>query len=264
MTGGRRTALVTGASGGIGRELARLLADDGHDLVLVARGGAAMEELAQELEERHGIEVVVIPKDLGTPGAASEVAENVAARAIEIDVLVNNAGFTMFGRFDQLPEDDLLELLGVNIVALSQLTRRFLPGMVERRRGMVINLASNAAFQPGPLMAAYYASKAYVLNLSLALTEEVRGSGVTVTALCPGPVATGFQARGNIEDSKLVKGRKMPSAPEIAAWGYSIAKAGKPFAVEGARWRAFAFGTRFMPRSAAARFAMKAQERVGH
>jgi short-subunit dehydrogenase len=262
--GERPTALVTGASGGLGKEFARLFARDGHDLVLVARGGAAMEELAHELEERHGIEAIVLPKDLGEPDAAREIAENLGQRGVTVDVLVNNAGFSQFGAFAELDEDEMLQLLGVNVVALTQLTRRFLPGMLERGRGMVVNLSSNAAFQPGPTMAAYYASKAYVLNFSLALTEEVRGTGVSVTALCPGTVATGFQARASMQDSKLIEGRTLPSAAEAAEWGYGVAKARKPFAVEGARWRLFAFGTRLMPRPMAARIAMKAQARTGH
>jgi hypothetical protein len=134
--------------------------------------------------------------------------------------------------------------------------------MVERRHGIVVNLSSNAAFQPGPMMASYYASKAFVLNFSLALTEEVRGTGVTVTALCPGPTRTRFQARASMEDSKLVHGRKLPSADDVVAWGWRQAKAGRPFAVHTTRWRWFAFGTRFIPRSAAARMAMRAQSKV--
>ncbi len=259
----RATALVTGASSGLGAEFVRLLAAEGYDVVLVARSGQAMADLAQYVEERFGVEAIVIPKDLGDPGAARDVVDNLAQRRHDrIDVLVNSAGFTQFGQFAELPEADMLELLGVNVVALTALTRLLLPGMIERGRGIVINMASNAAFQPGPMMASYYASKAFVLNLSIALAEEVRGTGVTVTALCPGPTETGFQTRGGIEESKLVHSRDLPSASDVAEWGWRQAKSGAPFAVHGARWRVAAFGTRFLPRPLAARFAMRAQRRV--
>ncbi|HUL85337.1 MAG TPA: SDR family oxidoreductase, partial [Actinomycetota bacterium] len=205
----RRTALVTGASSGLGAEFVRTLAGEGHDVVLVARRAAAMESLAAEVEERHDVTATVIPMDLARPNAADEVVQRLGE--VPIDVLVNNAGFNLFGPFVELSEQEMVEQLNVNVVTLVQLTRLLLPGMLERRRGIVVNMASNAAFQPGPLMATYYASKAFVLNFSLALTEEVRGSGVTVTALCPGPVATGFQERASMEDSKLVAGRKLAS-----------------------------------------------------
>jgi short-subunit dehydrogenase len=254
---------VTGASSGFGEEFVRLLASEGYDVVLVARSGQAMEDLAQYVEERYRVEAIVLVKDLGVTGAAHDVIDNLRQRRhAGVDVLVNNAGFTQFGRFAELPEAEMLELLGVNVVALTTLTRLLLPGMVERDRGIVINMSSNAAFQPGPLMAAYYASKAYVLQLSLALAEEVRGTGVSVTALCPGPTETGFQTRAGIHDSKLVQGRVLPNAGDVVEWGWAQAKAGKPFAVHGARWRAAAFGTRLLPRSTAGRLAMRAQRRV--
>lgn len=260
----RPTALVTGASSGFGAEFVRVLAAEGYDVVLVARSGQAMEDLAQYVEERHGVEAIVVVKDLGAPGAARAVMQNLRQRHHDrIDVLVNSAGFTQFGPFVDLDEAGMLELLGVNVTALTHLTRLVLPGMVERRSGIVVNLSSNAAFQPGPSMASYYASKAFVLHLSLALTEEVRGTGVTVTALCPGPTRTRFQARGAMEDSRLVRGRTLPTADDVVRWGWARAKAGRPFAVHGARWRAFAFGMRFIPRTTAARAAMRAQTRVG-
>ncbi len=251
---------MTGASSGFGAEFVRTFAAEGHDVVLVARRAAAMEGLAAEVEERHGVETLVIPMDLGRPNAADEAVQRLGNA--RIDVLVNNAGFNLFGPFVELSEQEMVEQLNVNVVTLVQLTRLLLPGMLERRRGIVVNMASNAAFQPGPLMASYYASKAFVLSFSLALTEEVRGSGVTVTALCPGPTATGFQERASMEDSKLVAGRKLPSAAEVVAWGWAEAKRGRPMAVHTARWRGVAFATRFMPRTTLARMAMKAQERV--
>ena len=258
----RRIALVTGASSGIGSELARLFAADGFDVVLVARTGAALEELAQEIEERHAVETHVVPMDLARDDAPATLVTELQSRGVQVDALVNSAGFNQFGPFAESDERRMLDLVAVNIRALTHLTRLVLPGMVERRRGRVVNLSSNAAFQPGPLMAAYYASKAYVLSLSIALAEELRGTGVTVTALCPGPTATGFQAAASMEDSKIVVGRSLPSAAEVAAWGYAAVKRGKPFAVQGARWQGVAFATRFLPRTTAARMAMRAQERV--
>jgi hypothetical protein len=260
----RPTALITGASSGFGAEFVRLLASEGYDVVLVARSGQAMEDLAQYVEERHGVEAIVIPKDLGVPGSPHAVMQNLRQRHHDrIDVLINSAGFTQFGHFVDLDEAGMLELLGVNVTALAHLTHLVLPGMVARGRGIVVNLSSNAAFQPGPLMATYHASKAFVLNFSLALTEEVRGTGVTVTALCPGPTRTRFQARAAMEDSKLVKGRNLPSADDVVRWGWKLAKDGKPFAVHTSRWRLAAFGTRLLPRSTAARMAMRAQTKVG-
>ena len=262
MNTSRRTALVTGASSGIGFELAKVLAREGLDLVLVARSGAPMHELADEVEERYGVTATVLPKDLAKLEAAREVAFELDARNLAIDVLVNSAGFSQYARFASSDERHMLELLQVNMVALTHLTRLIVPGMVDRGRGTIVNLASNAAFQPGPLMACYYASKAYVLSFSVALAEELDGTGVTVTALCPGPFASGFQARADMQDSKIVSGRSLRSAVDVAEWGWAQAKAGRPFAVNTPKWRAIAFATRFLPRSFAARWAMQAQERV--
>jgi short-subunit dehydrogenase len=260
--GANGTALVTGASGGIGRELARRYAADGYDLVLVARSGVRLEELAQELEERHRIATTVLPRDLSVPGSALELADEVAGRGLQIDALVNSAGFTQFGPCGGAAEGEMVGVRGVNNVGRTPHTRRHQPGMLERGRGQIVNLSSNAAFQPGPQMAVYYASKAFVLHLSLALVEEVRGTGVTVTALCPGPTRSGFQARAAMEDSRLVKDRDIPDAAEVAEWGYAQVKAGRPFAVQGLRNRAFAFGTRLLPRSTAARIVAHAQRRA--
>lgn len=260
--GARPLAVITGASGGLGYEFARLLASKGHDLVLVARTGAPMEELAQWAEARHGVEVTVLPKDLSHPGAGGEVAKELAERGLRADVVINSAGFTQLAAFAESDEHVMLQLLRVNIEALTQLTRRLTPGMVERGRGRIVNLASNAAFQPGPSMACYYASKAYVLNFSIALAEEFRGTGVTVTALAPGPTATGFQARADMQDARLVKGRKLPSAAEVAEWGWAEAERGKPFAVYQTRWKVAAFGTRFLPRTTAARMVARTNEKV--
>jgi short-subunit dehydrogenase len=259
-----RTVLVTGASSGFGREFARLFAADGFDVALVARTGAALEELAQEVEMRHEVSAHVLPFDLARPSAPRQLVSELATRRVHVDALVNSAGFTRFGPFAESDERRMLELLQVNMTALTHLTRLVLPGMIGRGWGRIVNLSSNAAFQPGPLMADYYASKAYVLSLSIALSEELRGTGVRVTALCPGPTRMGFQRAAQMEDSRLVAGRDLPDAAEVAAWGYRQVKRGRPFAVQGARWQTAAFGTRFLPRTTAARIVARAQQRVAN
>jgi uncharacterized protein len=257
-----RTALITGASSGIGLELARLFAADGYDLALVARSEGKLSALSEELRALHRITAHVIPMDLARDGAADEILEGIRERGVAIDALVNNAGFAMFGRFAEDDPRDQAEMLHVNVLALTELTRRFLPEMIERGFGRILNVASTAAFQPGPLMAVYYATKAYVLSFSLAVAEEVRGTGVTVTAVCPGVTETGFQERARMQESRLVAGRRMSGAREVAEFGYREMMAGKPLAVEGTRNRLLAAGVRFVPRSLAARAVMKAQERI--
>ncbi|MFY0576905.1 SDR family NAD(P)-dependent oxidoreductase [Cystobacter fuscus] len=191
----RPYALVTGASSGIGRELAVVLAREGHALVLVARRTEPLRALAEQLERAQGTPCVVVGADLGTPEGVAEVVREVEARGLGIEVLVNNAGFGLAGPVASLPAESQLGMIDLNIRALTALTRAFLPGMVARGRGYVLNVASTAAFLPGPLMAVYFASKAYVLSLSNALHEELRGQGVRVTALCPGYTETEFATR---------------------------------------------------------------------
>ena len=194
-----KTALITGASGGIGYELAWLFGRDGFDCILVARSHDKLSALAARLESEFRVKTLVLPKDLSKPAAVDEIYEEVGAASMEVDVLVNNAGFPVFGLFTETNLETELEMLQVNITALTTLTKLFLKGMTERRYGRILNLASTAAFEPGPLMAVYYASKAYVLSFSEALANELRGSGVTVTALAPGPTRTGFQKRAGLE-----------------------------------------------------------------
>ena len=258
----RRTALITGASSGFGAGFAKLFARDGFDVVLVARSGAVMEELAQELEERHGVAATVLPKDLSRADACHEIVDNLRQRKVRIDALVNNAGYAQYGPFAEADPIELVDMLGVNVVALSELSRAFLPGMVERGWGRILNLASVGSFGPTPMTAAYGATKAYVLSLSLALADELRGTGVTVTALCPGPTETGFQARAEMADSKLVAGRNLNSADAVVRAGYAAMRKGKPYLVTGATSRAFAFGSRFLPRMTTARIAGQSQRRI--
>jgi hypothetical protein len=258
-TGG--TALVTGGTSGIGRELATLLARDGHPLVFVARKQDDLNEVARELQERHGVAVETMAADLSRPEAVEEVVAALERRGTAVEILVNNAGFASYGPFAESDLDHELAMIGVNVAALTHLSRRFLPAMLARRRGRILNVASTAAFQPGPLMAVYYATKAYVLSFSEALAEEVRGSGVTVTALCPGPTATGFQERASLEDSKLFRGNLM-DAGTVAAVGYAGLKAGKGVVIPGARNWLLAEAVRFAPRRVATGLVRRMQERA--
>ena len=188
----RPTALVTGASGGIGEALARELAARGHDLVLVARSVGTLEALAAELAQAHGIIATSIGADLAASGAGRALATELRGRGLEIDIVVNNAGFADFGEFAHADLNKTMQMVALNVVTLTELTHELLPPMIERGRGRVMNLASTAAFLPGPLMAVYYATKAYVLSFSEGIAEELKGSGVTVTALCPGPDGVGL------------------------------------------------------------------------
>jgi short-subunit dehydrogenase len=232
------TALVTGASSGIGLEIARILARD-HDVTLAARTAGKLDALAAELGGAH-----VVTVDLAEPAGARKLVAELPA----VDVLVNNAGFGDWGAFATAAESKLDEMIELNVGALTRLARAYLPGMLERGHGRIMNVASTAAFQPGPLMAVYYATKAYVLSFSEALAEETRGTGVTVTALCPGPTASGFQAGAAMEDSRLVKGRKLPSAAEVAAYGVKVMRRGDVVAVPGFANKAMAASVRFSPR----------------
>lgn len=243
-----RTALITGASGGIGLELAKLFARDGYRLVLVARSADKLEGLAQDFRKRYGVEVIVLPKDLSDPQAPDEIYAQLREEGIGVDVLVNNAGFTVFGHFKETDLRKEQELMQVNIVALTHLTKLFLPAMVERGWGRVLNMGSTASYFPGPLMAVYYASKAYVLSFSEGLHEELEGTGVTVTAFCPGPTTTGFQRRGEMESSRLVAGRKLPNAKSVARAGYRALMRGQAVLVPGASNWLMTQATRFSPR----------------
>ena len=244
----RSVALVTGASSGIGADLARELARDGHDLVLTARWQAPMEALAAELEA-YGAGSVVVAADLSKPGAAAALASAIEARGLTVEVLVNNAGLGAIGRFDQTDPVRISEMLQVNIVALTELTRLLLPGMVARGRGRVMLVGSTAGFQPGPGMAVYFATKAYVLSFGEALAEELCGTGVTVTTLCPGPTATNFaQISGSNElpyfNSAM---RHVMSAAEVARLGYLGLKGGRRVVITGLLNRIVALGGRFAP-----------------
>jgi short-subunit dehydrogenase len=265
---GRRAALITGGSGGIGAELARLFARDGWDLVLVARSREGLEKVGSELAQAHGIAFHAIPADLADPSAPRAIYDAVQALGVQVDALVNNAGFGLMGAFvdtgGEAPTElgRELQMLQVNVVALTHLSKLFLPAMVKRGRGYLLNVSSTAAFQPGPLMAVYYASKAYVLSFSEALSVELAGTGVTATALCPGATRTEFQSTANMEDSRLFRAGHVMTAAEVAEAGYNAMRAGKSSVVTGAVNRVMAAGTRLIPRGMAARLAKMAQARV--
>jgi uncharacterized protein len=247
------TALVTGASGGIGEDLARLLAADGRNVVLLARSGDKLQALAGELRRAHQIEATVLAADLSTPGVTSEVSRALADRAITVDILINNAGFGTSGEFVRADPHELQRMLQVNVVALTLLTREFLPGMLVRGRGRILNVASTAAFQPGPLMAGYYASKAYVLSVSEALAEETAGSGVTVTCLCPGPTRTGFQARAGMQTVRLFRVLGVMQSADVARAGYAGMMAGRRLVIPGLMNRIGVHSIRVTPRAVVAK-----------
>ncbi|HEX9639421.1 MAG TPA: SDR family oxidoreductase [Acidobacteriota bacterium] len=227
-----KTALVTGASSGIGAELARLFAQGGWDVVLVARDRERLGRLAAELGAQHGVSARVMARDLSRSDSPGEIQRQLEAEGVRIDALVNNAGFGTHGPFAAADLKAELDQLQVNLVSLTHLTKLLLPPMLERGAGWILNVASTAAFQPGPLMAVYYATKAYVLSFSEALAEELRGSGVTVTALCPGPTGTEFQARAGMKHMKLARGRLMDAA-SVAQAGYQGMLEGKRLVIPG-------------------------------
>ena len=247
------TTLITGGSGGIGLALARICARHGHDLVLVARSADLLEAAQAELRDGAHVDVEVLACDLSLPCAVERVAE----LHPRIDVLVNNAGFGMFGPLADADAGQLLEMLRLNVEALTHLTRLYLPSMVERGSGRIMNLASMAAFQPGPNMAAYYGTKAYVLSLSEGLRQELRGTGVSVTTLAPGPVRTGFQHRAGVGESRLFN-RGVASVEQVAEQGFRGMMTGKGLVVPGTLNRLGSVGVRFIPRSTAARLAQLA------
>lgn len=260
----RYAALVTGASSGIGEQIARRLAARGNDLVIVARNKEALDALAQELRAAYAISIEVLPADLSDPGAPEQIQARLTDLGWTVDVLVNNAGFGGFGEFHSQDPKAIADMLAVNVVALTDLTRRFLPVMVELGHGRVLNVASTAAFQPGPLMAVYYATKAYVLSLSEGLAEELRGTGVTVTALCPGPVDSGFQETASLQESRLLSGpvrRLTMPASGVSRIGVDAMYAGKPVAVAGLGNRMQTVMPRLLPRSVVTRIIAQAQAR---
>jgi hypothetical protein len=242
------TVLITGASSGIGLELARRFAADHSDLVLVARNTSALETLAAALRREHGIEVCVLTADLARPESPQRIFDELQGRGVTVDVLVNNAGFGLHGGFADLPLDRQLEIIQVNVAALVALTRLFLPDMVRRRRGGILNVGSVAGFIPGPNMAVYYASKAFVQSFSEALFEELRGAGVSVTNLCPGPTETNFSQVARSFQTRQLQVAKM-SAAEVAVAGHRAFREHHCVKVPGIKNRFLLLLAKFAPRA---------------
>jgi len=249
-----RWAVITGASSGIGAELARVFAARGYALVLTARRHERLEALAAEIRGAHGSPVEVMALDLGDREAPWDLCDMLAERGIAAHTLVNNAGFGLRGYFSSLPHEKQLAMIDLNVTALTSLSRLMLPGMIERRRGGILNVASIAAFQAGPYMAVYYATKAFVLSLSEALHDEAKPHGVTVTALCPGPTESEFSDTAGLKDSRLFNAGVMTSA-EVARIGVEGYEAGRAIVIPGARNRVGALGAKVMPRFVSRRIA---------
>jgi uncharacterized protein len=256
----RETALITGASAGIGLDLARLMAP-AFDLILTARNHQRLEELGKELEARHGNRAQVIPADLSRPESPQLMFDEVTRRGLCVDVLINNAGFGAYGEFRDIAWQTEAEMIQVNITALSQLTRLCLPQMIGRKHGRIMNVASTAGFQPGPLMAVYYATKAYVISFSEAIANELKGTGVSVTCLAPGATATEFASRADMEKSRLFKMSKMKSL-DVAQAGYNGMMRGKTLVIPGMRNWLMMESVRLGPRKLVTAIARSVQERV--
>ena len=253
-------ALITGASTGIGREFARICAREGYDVLLVARSQPRLESLAAEIRQQTGRVVHVMARDLADRTGPRDVFDEIKRSDVEIDVLINNAGFGLVGRFWELADEPQMEMLRLNVEALTHLTRLFLPGFIQRRAGGVLNVASTAAFQPGPLMSVYYATKAYVVSFSEAIHNETREHGVSVTCLCPGPTRTEFDKRAGASATKLFSSGRAMDASVVAQIGWDALKARKPLVIAGRMNAAMAFLTRFVPIQFAAGMARRFQE----
>lgn len=254
-----KTALITGASFGIGAEFARIFAREGYNLILVARTADKLRQIASELEKAHGTKSLILAADLTDPGSPAYVIDQTTRADIQVDVLVNNAGFGQYGFFAENDLEECLRQIQLNVTTLTHLTRLYLPGMVARKDGGILNVASTAAFQPGPLMAVYFATKSYVLLFSEAIANELSGTGVTVTCLCPGATTTEFHKRANATGMRLLKFGSM-DARTVAEDGYRALMAGKPVVISGFKNWLLAQSVRFSPRRVVTAIARKTQE----
>jgi short-subunit dehydrogenase len=247
----RQTALITGASAGIGVDLAECFARDGYDLVLAARTESALRDVANRIASTYGVKATAIAQDLGQIGGGAQLAAAIQQQGLRVDVLVNNAGYGNAGAFSESDITAELGMIDLNIRALLELTHIYWPGMLASKGGGVLNVASTAAFQPGPLMATYYASKAFVLSFSEALWEEARGTGVRVSCLCPGPTVSKFRQRAGTDRKKLSRASTPMSSASVAELGYRAWKNNKRVEVTGLRNRVMAAAIPFLPRTAA-------------
>ncbi|MCA1582911.1 MAG: SDR family oxidoreductase [Acidobacteria bacterium] len=256
----RGAAVVTGASSGIGLEIARLLAADGYDLLLVASGERKLLEVAARFSDEYGRVANAFAVDLARSDGAGSLLREIERRGLVVDVLVNNAGFGVYGLFAAADPARTLEMIQVNVTSLTELTRGVLPRMTARRSGRILNVASTAAFQPGPLMAVYYATKAYVLSFSEALANELAGSGVTVTALCPGSTRTAFQERAGLKRTPLAAGPLVGDARRVAQAGHRGMLRGRRVVVPGLANRVMMHAVRITPRRLVTAIARRIQE----
>ena len=245
----KKTALITGASVGIGYELSKIFAGNNYNLVLVSRTKQKLEAISKELENKHGIQAKVIPKDLSKSTAPQELYDEIVADGIEITVLVNNAGFGLNGKFVDISTDKQMELIQLNITSLTMLCKLFGTDMVKRRSGRILNVASTAAFQAGPCMSTYYASKAYVLLFSEGINNEFAQNGVDVSVLCPGPTNTEFADRAKLNYTKILNVPWIMNAAEVAEIGYAGLMNRKKIIIPGVMNKFLAFNSRLMPRS---------------
>ena len=243
----KKTALITGASSGIGHEFSKLFAEDGYNLVLVARNKQRLKQLADELERKFGISVLTISKDLSVVTAPEEIFNELQQESIYIDILVNNAGFNVYGSFSGTDLMEELQMIQVNLVSLTHLTKLFLPGMLRKGHGKILNVGSTGSFGPGPFNAVYCATKAFVLSFSEAIAEELQGTGIAVTALCPGATKTEFFKRANMVDINLLK-RGVMDAKTVAEIGYNSLMEGERLVIAGTNNKLMIFLIRFMPR----------------
>ncbi len=257
-----QTALITGASGGIGYELAKLFAKDHVNVVLVARSAPKLMQFADELQRQFSVSAKAVPLDLTAAPAPQFLFDQLQREGIVVDFLVNNAGYGVLGEFARIPLEENLGQIQLNITALTHLTKLFLGLMIERHSGRILNVASTAGFQPGPLMAVYYATKAYVISFSEALANELIGSGVTVTCLCPGATDTGFQGRAGVADTKLFRAIRPMDAKTVARDGYRGLMAGKTMVISGFRNWLLAESVRFSPRKLVTAVSRKVLDKV--
>ncbi len=260
----RKTVLITGASSGIGKALAHQFAADGYDIIGVAENGDTLKSFSQEMKGKYQVEIFTIEKDLAHDGAGKEVYEEVKKHNRTINILVNDAGVGQRGNFVDIPFEKDEELVHLNILALTQLTKLYLKEMVARNEGKILMLGSVAGFQPGPLLAVYHATKAYVVSLSEAIATELKdmGSEVTITCLCPGPTDTNFFSRADMENTNVVhhKEKLMQSPEEVAKGGYNALMDGERVFIPGASNKIMTFSRRVMPKSVQARMQKKFYE----
>jgi len=254
---GKERALITGGSVGIGAALAEVFAEHGHDLILVARNLEKLEARARAIRERFNVDVVCIPEDLADPHGARRLYEAVASRGLEVHCLVNNAGAGLYGKFVTTDLDAEAKIIQLNVTSVVDLTKRFLPAMIQRRSGRVLNVGSTAGFAPGPWMSVYYATKAFLLSFSQAIDYELKSSGITVTVLCPGPTESEFKVRAGSQRSRLFAALVMEAQP-VARAGYDGMMKGKSVVIPGLRNKLVPMAVRLIPRSLAAELSHRA------